>query len=68
MNKILRANDAGFRDELLFDMRINSTLRISDLLKLTVGDIIDDNNDLKSEIVIKEQKINKVNSIKSSLI
>jgi integrase len=43
------------RDHLLFVLGINTGLRISDILKLRVGDV------QNSHIVIKEQKTGKVN-------
>lgn len=43
------------RDHLLFVLGINTGLRVSDMLKLRVGDV------QNSHIVIKEQKTGKVN-------
>lgn len=48
------------RDVLLFVMGINTALRVSDLLKLTIGDVCDNKNKLKPSITIKEQKTGKV--------
>ena len=45
----------GIRDLLLFTMGINTGLRISDLLKLTVADVKD-----KSHVELKEQKTGKI--------
>jgi integrase len=47
------------RDFLLFTVGVNSALRISDLLTLTVGDFIDANGWLRSEFTLKEQKTGK---------
>ena len=53
IKSILRLN--GMRDLLLFSMGINTGLRISDLLKLTVGDMRG-----KSHVEIKETKTGKL--------
>jgi len=53
IKSVLQEN--GTRDLLLFVMGINTGLRISDLLKLTVLDVKD-----KSHIEIKEQKTGKI--------
>ena len=37
----LKGNEYGLRDLCLFTLGINSGLRISDLLKLKVGDVVD---------------------------
>ena len=47
------------RDRLMFIMGINSALRVSDLLPLTVGDVRDKNGKLKTEIVLREHKTGK---------
>ena len=48
----------SLRDYCLFVVGINSGLRISDLLKLTVSDVIDGNK-LKDRIRLREKKTNK---------
>ncbi len=48
----------SLRDYCLFVMGINSGLRISDLLKLTISDVIE-NNKLKDRIRLREKKTNK---------
>ena len=48
----------NLRDYCLFVVGINSGLRISDLLKLTVSDVIDGNK-LKDRIRLREKKTNK---------
>jgi len=48
------------RDTLMFVMGINSALRVSDLLKLTVADVQDRNGALLREVTLKEQKTGKV--------
>jgi integrase len=47
------------RDLLLFTVGVNSALRISDLLTLTVGDFVDATGSLRSEFTLKEQKTGK---------
>lgn len=58
MKKILKAGN--MRDYALFVLGINSGLRISDLLKLKVCDVMDENNVLKDRISLREQKTGKV--------
>ena len=48
----------SLRDYCLFVVGINSGLRISDLLKLLVSDVIDENK-LKDRIRLREKKTNK---------
>jgi integrase len=57
MKKILRAG--GKRNEMLFVLGINSALRISDLLSLTVSDILDENGNVKEAVSLSEQKTGK---------
>ncbi len=47
------------RDLLLFTVGVNSALRISDLLQLSVGDFLDTAGSLRSEFTLKEQKTGK---------
>ncbi|NOU99485.1 tyrosine-type recombinase/integrase [Paenibacillus sp. LMG 31457] len=58
MKKILKS--ASLRDYCLFTLGINSGLRISDLLKLKVSDVIDISGEIKERIYIREKKTNKV--------
>lgn len=60
MKRILRGGPGGLRDEALFVMGINSALRISDILALTLGDVINDRGKLLDAIELKEQKTGKV--------
>lgn len=53
MKKYLKGQNS--RDALLFVLGINSGLRISDLLKLKVDDVLD-----KDRIIIREQKTGKL--------
>jgi len=57
MKAILK--DKNIRDYAMFTLGINSGLRISDLLKLKVGDIIDVKGKVKDRIAIKEKKTGK---------
>ena len=61
---------SGTRNYLLFTIGINLGLRISDLIKLKVGDIIDSNRNIKTHIDIVEDKTNKDKRFKinSSLV
>lgn len=49
----------GTRDYLLFVTGINTGLRISDIIKLKVLDVLDDDRTVKSHITIIEQKTSK---------
>lgn len=60
MKKFLQGNK---RDLLLFTLGINSALRVSDLLELKFGDIIDDNLKPLDHIKLKETKTGKHNKI-----
>jgi site-specific recombinase XerD len=48
-----------FRDLLLFSIGINSALRVSDLLKLQIGNFIDEDGDIKQRFWLREEKRNK---------
>ena len=51
------------RDYLLFVFGINSGLRIGDILSLKLGDIKNDQGDLKDHLDIKEQKTGKTRRV-----
>ena len=51
------------RDLLLFELWINSALRISDLLCIQVKDLFDEKGDINEFFDIKEEKTNKINRI-----
>ena len=57
MKQELKKN--GTRDYLLFIVGINTGLRISDIIKLQVQDILNSDRTLKTHIEITEQKTNK---------
>ncbi len=51
------------RDLLLFELGINSALRLSDLLSVHVRDVFDDKGSVKGLFDLKEQKTDKMNRI-----
>jgi len=51
------------RDLLLFELWINSALRISDLLRIKVKDLFDGKGNINNFFDIKEEKTNKSNRI-----
>lgn len=57
MKSELRKN--GTRDYLIFYMGINTGLRISDIIKLKVSDILNNDKTVKTHIDIVEEKTNK---------
>src|SRR5690606_21995406 len=57
MKRILKRK--SLRDYALFTLGINSALRISDLLALTVGDVADENGKIRDRIVIRGRKTGK---------
>ena len=59
MKKVLLAGPGGARDHLLFILGINSGLRISDLLRLRMRDIVDSKGRPVSRISLREGKTNK---------
>ena len=46
--------------ELLFVMGINTALRISDLLSLSVGDVLNTKGEIAGEVTLKERKTGKI--------
>ena len=57
--KNLLRGQRRYRDLLLIVVRINSSLRISDLLGLKIGQLLDEKGNIKSRFWIKEQKRGK---------
>ena len=47
------------RDYCMFTLGINSGLRISDLLGLTIADVLDDNGKVRDRITLREMKTGK---------
>jgi len=57
MKKVLRGTN--MRDYCLFVLGINSGLRVSDLLRLNIEDVLSEKGKVMDRIVIKEQKTGK---------
>lgn len=57
--KNLLRGQGRIRDLLLFTVGINTALRISDLLRLQIGQFLDDRERYKNRFWIHEQKRNK---------
>ena len=62
MKEELRKN--GTRDYLLFVFGINAGLRISDIIKLKVEDVMDYNGEIKKHLEIREEKTKKIKRFK----
>lgn len=52
-----------WRDLLLFVVGINTALRVSDLLKLRIGDFVDTDGAIYDNFRIREEKRNKTNTL-----
>jgi site-specific recombinase XerD len=59
MVQFLRGGPDGHRDALLFVFGINTALRVGDLLKLNLGDVVDSKGHIKDGIILKEGKTGK---------
>lgn len=57
MKKILHANN--LRDWCCFVLGINCGLRISDLLRFSIGDMIDENDRVRERVSLREKKTGK---------
>lgn len=57
MKKVLKSS--SLRDYCLFTLGINSGLRISDLLNLSVSDVMNDKGHIKDRVTLREQKTGK---------
>ena len=57
--KNLLRGEKRFRDLLFVAVGINSALRVSDLLQLTIGDFIDEGGGVRDRFWIREEKRNK---------
>ena len=57
MKKVLRGD--SLRNHALFTLGINSGLRVSDLLKLMVSDVMDEKGRVKDRITVREKKTGK---------
>jgi len=60
MKKYLKSK--SLRDWALFVLGINSGLRISDLLKFNISDVVDANGKVKDRLIVKEKKTSKTKS------
>lgn len=60
MKKILKKRN--LRDYCLVVLGINSGLRVSDLLKLTISDVLDEGGKVKDRITLREKKTGKTKS------
>ena len=61
--KSILTADNNLRDLALFSVGIDTMLRASDLLKLTVDDILDYQGNIKPEVLIKQQKTKQGNLV-----
>jgi integrase len=61
--KSLLRDKWNIKDLLLIEHGINSALRVSDLLSLRIGDVIDDNWQPRDHYFIKELKTRKVSKV-----
>ena len=60
IKEILRATPIyGLRNEALFITGINTALRVSDLIALTIGDILDNQGGFRDAVMLKERKTDK---------
>jgi integrase len=57
--KNLLRGQRRYRDLLLFVVGINTALRVSDLLKLQINDLVDTDGNIQSQFWIREDKRNK---------
>lgn len=58
MKNLLRG-EGRYRDLLLFTVGINTALRVSDLLKLRIGDFLDEAGDIQDRFWLREEKRGK---------
>jgi hypothetical protein len=61
--KNLLRGETRQRDLLLFVVEINTALRVSDLLKLQVGDFVERDGRIRSRFWIREEKRGKRNKV-----
>lgn len=64
MKRILRRQ--SIRNYCIFVLGINSALRVSDLLVIKIGDVVDGFGKVKSSIVLREKKTGKTKQFKLS--
>ena len=61
--KNLLKGQSRYRDLLLFTVGINTALRVSDLLRLRIGDFVDHEGSVRNRFWIREAKRNKRNDV-----
>jgi len=61
--KSLLLNKRRYRDWLMFVLGLNFALRISDLLKLKISDVYDEDLYPKNRVILREIKTNKENKL-----
>ena len=61
--KNLLKGQGRYRDLLLFTVGINTALRVSDLLRLHIGDFVDQDGRVRKRFWIREAKRNKRNDV-----
>jgi integrase len=61
--KNLLRGQGRYRDLFLFVVGINTALRISDLLRLRIGDFVDEASQIRGRFSVREQKRDKRNEI-----
>ena len=59
--KSLLLSEEKYRDWLMFTLGLNFALRISDLLKLKISDVFDDDMFPKNRVILREKKTGKEN-------
>jgi integrase len=65
VNKIqMYLKGKSLRDWLMFNVGVNTGLRISDILRLKVSDIKTDKNNYREHVTIKEKKTGKIKKFK----
>lgn len=62
IKKMLKGDNP--RDYLLFVMGVNTALRIGDLLRLRVGDVLDEHGAIKNTLRLREQKTGRERTIR----
>jgi len=58
-----RNNSYGIRNYCIFVFGLNTALRASDILMFTVGEVLDENGNIRNKITIKEQKTGKTRKV-----
>src|SRR5512146_1129325 len=61
--KHLLEGSGRYRDLLLFVVGINTALRVSDLLTLRIGNMVDTEGNIRARFIIREEKRGKRNVV-----